>query len=214
VGAWRVRSACAAYSCAGPPVQAYFIADGSLAATRIRAGFQVQASNRAGAVWLVSYPRSTDHIATTPARVQLVSTTGQPLGPRYRLPAGYLLSRGVGNYLLLNSVRTRHPYVSELWDPRTGQVVRRVDNVIAAGPDQIARSPGCQGCQAQVLNVSTGESMTIPIHGGQLSGLAKVRQDQVAGQCVSSPREPSSHGDLRKRSLVYASTPGVRRERV
>jgi hypothetical protein len=172
VGAYRVTSACAGYQCAGPPVQAYFIADGSLTATRIGAGFQVIPSGRVGAVWLVRYPRSTDNIRTTPARVQLVSTTGQPLGPRYRLPAGYLLSRGVGNYLLLNSVRTRPrpPYVSELWDPLTGQVVRRLDNVFAAGPDQLAWSPGCRGCRAQVLNVSTGKSVTIPAS-GQLSGI-------------------------------------------
>ena len=171
VGAWLVHSACFAYTCAGPPVQAYFIADGSLTATRIGAGFQVRASGRAGAVWLVSYPRSTDNWRTTPARVQLVSTTGQPLGPRYRLPGGYLLDRGVGNYLLLNSVRTGPPYVSELWDPRTGQVVRRFDNVFAAGPDQLAWSPGCRGCRAQVLNVSTGKSLTIPTHGGQFPGV-------------------------------------------
>ena len=172
VGAWLVHSACFAYTCAGPPVQAYFIADGSLTATRIGAGFQVRASGRAGAVWLVSYPRSTDNWRTTPARVQLVSTTGQPLSPRYRLPAAYLVvGGGVGNYLLLSPVRTRPPYVSELWDPRTGQVVRRVDNVIAAGPGQIAWSPGCRGCRAQVLNVSTGKSLTIPTHGGQFPGV-------------------------------------------
>ena len=168
VGAWLVHSACFAYTCAGPPVQAYFIADGSLTATRIGAGFQVRASGRAGAVWLVSYPRSTDNWRTTPARVQLVSTTGQPLGPRYRLPAGYLLSRGVGNYLLLYSVGSGSPH--ELWDPRTRQVVRRIDNLIAAGPNQIAWSPICRNCYAQVLNLSTGKSMTIPIS-GQLSGI-------------------------------------------
>ena len=165
-GGWQIN-----LGSANPPVQGYFIADGSLTATRIGAGFLVQASDRAGAVWLVSYPRSTDNWRTTPARVQLVSTTGQPLGPRYRLPAGYLLSRGVGNYLLLNSVRTGPPYVSELWDPRTGQVVRRFDNVFAAGPDQLAWSPGCRGCRAQVLNVSTGKSLTIPTHGGQFPGV-------------------------------------------
>jgi hypothetical protein len=171
-GAWVRESACLPRTCAGPPVRAYFIADGSLTATRIGAGFHVRASDRAGAVWLVSYPRSTDNWRTTPARVQLVSTTGQPLGLRYRLPAGYLLSRGVGNYLLLRSVRARPPYVSELWDPRTGQVVRRFDNVFATGPGQIAWSPGCRGCHAQVLNVSTGKSVTIPVHGGpQLSGI-------------------------------------------
>ena len=175
-GGWSVitsrqSSPCAAYQCAGPPRQVYFIADGSLTATRIGAGFWVLASGRDGAVWLASYPRSTDNIRTTPARIQLVSTTGQPLSPRYRLPAAYLVvGGGVGNYLLLTPVRSRPPYASELWDPRTGQVVRRVDNVIAAGPGQIAWSPGCRGCRAQVLNVSTGKSMTIPIHGGQLSG--------------------------------------------
>jgi hypothetical protein len=170
-GAWVLNSACLPRTCTGPPVRAYFIADGSLTATRIGAGFHVAPSARAGAVWLVSYSRSTDNWRTTPARVQLVSTTGQPLSPRYLLPAGYLLDRGVGNYLLLNSVRARPPYVSELWDPRTGQVVRRVDNVFATGPDQIAWSPGCRGCQAQVLNVSTGKSVTIPIRGGQLYGI-------------------------------------------
>jgi hypothetical protein len=177
-GGWSVAvirntSACAGYWCAGPPVRAYFIADGSLTATRIGAGFQVQSSDRAGAVWLVSYPRSTDNIATTSASAQLVSTTGQPLSPPYRLPAGYLLDRGVGNYLLLSSFRThpRPPYVMELWDPRTGQVVRRVDNVIAVGPGQIAWNPGCRGCHAQVLNVATGKSVTLPIHGGQVYGI-------------------------------------------
>ena len=178
VAAWRINwSHCGTspltYICPGPPVRAYFIGDGSLTATRIGAGFGVIPSGRAGAVWLVSYPRSTDNVRTTPARVQLVSTTGQPLSPRYRPPAGYLLWSGVGNYLLLNPIRThpRPPYVSELWDPRTGQVVRRVDNVFATGPGQIAWSPGCRGCQAQVLNVSTGKSVTLPIHGSQRPGI-------------------------------------------
>jgi len=159
---------CGTYPCPGPPVQAYFIADGSLAVTRIGAGFQVQAADRAGAVWLVSYPRSTDNVGTTPADAQLVSTSGRPLSPRYRLPAGYWLVRGVGSYLLLHYLSRSPGY--ELWDPRTGRVVRRVDNLIAAGPNQIAWSPGCRTCQAQVLNVMTGKSVTIPVP-GQLSGI-------------------------------------------
>jgi hypothetical protein len=203
VGVYRNTSACAAYQCAGPPVQAYFIADGSLTATRIGAGFQVQSSNRDGAVWLVSYQRSTDNIRTTSARVQLVSTNGQPLSPQYRLPAGYLLDRGVGNYLLLNSIRTRPrpPYAMELWDPRTGQVVRRVDNVIAAGPGQIAWNPGCRGCQAQVLNVSTGKSVTLPIHGGQLSGIFSDDGRLLAMQPASG-NGPLSVFDTQTRALT------------
>ena len=206
-GGWSVitsrqSSPCAAYQCAGPPRQVYFIADGSLTATRIGAGFWVLASGRDGAVWLVSYPRSTDNIRTTPARIQLVSTTGQPLSPRYRLPAAYLVvGGGVGNYLLLTPVRTRPPYVSsELWDPRTGQVVRRVDNPFAAGPGQIAWSPGCRGCHAQVLNVSTGKSVAIPIHGGQLSGFFSDDGRLLAMQPVNGDG-PLSVFDTQTRAL-------------
>ena len=197
----RQSSPCAAYQCAGPPRQVYFIADGSLTATRIGAGFWVLASGRDGAVWLVSYPRSTDNIRTTPARIQLVSTTGQPLSPRYRLPAAYLVvGGGVGNYLLLTPVRSRPPYASELWDPRTGQVVRRVDNPFAAGPGQIAWSPGCRGCHAQVLNVSTGKSVAIPIHGGQLSGFFSDDGRLLAMQPVNGDG-PLSVFDTQTRAL-------------
>jgi len=205
-GGWSVitsrqSSPCAAYQCAGPPRQVYFIGDGSRTATRIGAGFWVLASGRDGAVWLVSYPRSTDNIRTTPARIQLVSTTGQPLSPRYRLPAAYLVvGGGVGNYLLLTPVRSRPPYASELWDPRTGQVVRRVDNPFAAGPGQIAWSPGCRGCHAQVLNVSTGKSVAIPIHGGQLSGFFSDDGRLLAMQPVNGDG-PLSVFDTQTRAL-------------
>jgi hypothetical protein len=157
----------------GPSYQ-YFIADGSLTATRIGAGLadaRVTASSRAGALWLSSYPAGTDNGATTSATAQLVSTAGQPLGPRYHLPAGYLIDRGVGSYLLLNQKTETGPFVSVLWDPRTGRVVRRLDNVTAAGPDQIAWSPDCRGCQMQVLNASTLQSVSTPIPDGQRGAL-------------------------------------------
>jgi len=82
-------SPCSAGQCAGQPAQFYFIADGSLAATRIGAGYArdgVAASSRPGAVWLATYPSATASLAGS-ATAQLVSTTGRPLGPRYRLPA-------------------------------------------------------------------------------------------------------------------------------
>src|SRR3974390_3357288 len=89
--------------CAGQPNQFYFIADGSRTATRIGAGYAqdgVAASSRPGAVWLAPYPSATASIAGS-AIAQLVSTTGRPLGPRYRLPADYVLGSGVGSDLLL-----------------------------------------------------------------------------------------------------------------
>jgi hypothetical protein len=122
----------------------------------------VAASSRPGAVWLATYPRATAKI-TGSATAQLVSTAGRPLGPRYQLPADYVLGSGVGSYLLLfNNLRDN---LSILWDPRTGRVVRHFGDVIAAGPEQIALSPGCQGCRVQILNVSTGRTVTTPIPG-------------------------------------------------
>jgi hypothetical protein len=153
-------------ACAGPPKEFYFIADGSLTATRIGAGYAgdgVAASSRPGAVWVATYPRATAKI-TGSATAQLVSTIGLPLGPRYQLPADYVLGSGVGSYLLLfNNLQDN---LSILWDPRTGRVLRHFGDVIAAGPEQIALSPGCQGCRVQVLNVSTGTTVTTPIPGG------------------------------------------------
>jgi hypothetical protein len=167
----------------GPSYQ-YFIADGSLTATRIGAGLadaSVAASSRAGALWLSSHPARTDNAATTSATAQLVSTAGQPLGQQYHLPAGYQIDRGIGSYLLLNQIPNispskppkteTGPFVSVLWDPRTGRAIRRLDNVTAAGPEQVAWSPDCRGCQMQILNASTLQSVSTPIPDGQLGEL-------------------------------------------
>jgi hypothetical protein len=170
-GGWAAEptamsSPCPANQCAGQPNPFYFIADGALAATRIGAGYAqdgVAASSRPGAVWLATYPSATASIAAS-ATAQLVSTTGRPLGPRYRLPAGYILGSGVGSYLLL--VNGTQENLSILWDPRTGRVLRHFDNAIAAGPEQIAWSSGCPNCRVQILNVSTGQDATTPIPGG------------------------------------------------
>ena len=128
------------------------------------------------AVWLMSYPRTITDMATASAYVQLFSTTGSALGPRYRLPAGDILDRGVGGYLLLNRLLEKNspdkpPYVSVLWDPRSNRVASRVTDVIAAGPGQIAWSPDCRGCRVRLLNVLTGTSVTTPIAAGQPGGL-------------------------------------------
>ena len=147
----------------------YFIADGSTRATRIGAALVASAAGHPGAVWLMSYPPTITDMATASAYVQLFSTTGSALGPRYRLPAGYRLDRGVGRYLLLNRVKppVKPPYVSARWDPRSNRAVGRFADVIDAGPGQIAWSPDCRGCRVRLLNVLTGTSVTTPIAGGQ-----------------------------------------------
>ena len=106
--------------CAGRPNRYYFIADSSLTVTRIGAAYSrdgVVPSNLPGAVWLAAYPRAIARL-TGSSTAQLVSTTGRPLGPRYRLPAGYLLGSGVGSYLLL--VNNEDQNLSVLWVPATG----------------------------------------------------------------------------------------------
>jgi hypothetical protein len=170
IGGWSAQPYAAAPqclpACAGPPLPNYFIADGSLVATRIGLGFAVSASDRDGAVWLATFRRSTDHIETVPARAQLVSIAGKPIGPRYSLPPGYLIERAVGRYLLLAAMSQPGTPTYQLWDPRTRRVVRGVDNIIAAGPDQIAWSQACASCSVHVLTVSTGTSATIPVAPG------------------------------------------------
>jgi len=176
-GGWSVGLLLAGWKC--PPHcwnAQYFIADGSTHATKIGVGLWISAADHPGAVWLMSYPRTITDMATASAYVQLFSTTGPALGPRYRLPAGYLLDRGVGGYLLLNRLLEKNspdkpPYVSVLWDPRSNRVAGRVTDVIAAGPGQIAWSPDCRGCRVRLLNVLTGTSVTTPIAGGQPGGL-------------------------------------------
>jgi hypothetical protein len=170
--------------CAGPPNEFYFIADGSLTATRIGAGFWVAASNRSGAVWLATYPSATAKLSGS-GYAQLVSTTGRPLGPRYRLPADYLLGSGVGSYLLLNIYQQNN--LAILWDPRTGRVLRHVGNVIATGPEQIAWSPGCRACRVQILNVTTGTTVTTPIPGRNPASLNAAFSDDGSLLAVQQP---------------------------
>ena len=167
-GGWAVSSAavtstCQTGECAGPPQEFYFAADGALRATPVGAGYQAASASRRGALWLVTYPRRSDDIVTTSASARLVSTAGVPLSPRYRLPAGYLISRGVGRYLLLSGTDG----ANVLWDPRTGRTIRHFADVIAAGPDQIVWTRGCGTCRMQVLNVTTGGSLMTPFPGSR-----------------------------------------------
>ena len=197
-------------ACAGRPQEFHFIADGSRTATRIGAGFWadgVVASSRPGAVWLATYPRATAKLAG-PGYAQLVSTTGRPLGPRYQSPAKTLLGSGVGSYLLL--VNDNQQNLSILWDPGTGRVLRHFGNVIATGPEQIAWSRGCRGCRVghvprraggpgllqpgqkvalivQILNVSTGTTVTLPIPGRNPASLNAAFSDDGRLLAVQQP---------------------------
>jgi hypothetical protein len=186
-------------ACAGPPKEFYFIADGSLTATRIGAGYAVAASSRPGAVWLGTYPRASAKF-TGSATAQLISTTGRPLGPPYHLPADWLLITGVGSYLQLNNNLNNNRTI--LWDPRAGHVLRHFDNVIAAGPEQIAWSPGCRSCRVQILNVPAGTTVTTPIPGRNPAAVAAAFSDDGRLLAAQPPGRDIEVFDTASRTLT------------
>ncbi len=91
------------------------------------------------------------------------------------MPANYLMGRGVGSYLLLDFNNVQAQF--ELWDPATGRVLSHFDNVVAAGPGQVAWTKGCQRCHLQITNVSTGKTLTTSIPGGQPANLSAALSD-------------------------------------
>ena len=157
------------------------------------------ASSRPGAVWLATYPRASAEFHGS-ATAQLISTTGRPLGPRYRLPADWLLITGVGSYLQLNNNLNNNRTI--LWDPRTGRVLRHFDNVLATGPEQIAWSRGCRGCRVQILNVSTGTTVTTPISGRNPASLGAAFSDDGRLLAVQLPGGEIQVFDTATRTLT------------
>jgi hypothetical protein len=175
--AWSpVSPECRTPDCAGPPKEFYFVADGSLKATPVGSGYAVAEASQRGELWVVTYKRPADDTATASAIAQLVSTAGLRLGSRYQLPPGYLLTRGVGPYLLLR----RHDGASVLWDSRAGRMIRQFADVIGAGPEQIAWTQGCASCRVQILNVITGYSVTSRILTDQIAAPQPVLTDDGA----------------------------------
>lgn len=191
-GGWAAWSSnnssqCPYTQCAGRPTTFYFIAYGSPTATRIGLGYAgdgVDPGTRAGTIWLITYPRTTTQL-TASSFAQLVGTAGQPLGPRYRMPANYLMGRGVGSYLLLDLNTSQIHF--ELWDPATRQVLGHFDNVVAQGPEQVVWSKGCQSCRLEITNVSTGKTVTTSIPGGEPANLRVVLSDDGKLLAVQLP---------------------------
>ena len=148
-------------TCAGPPLAVYFLADRGRSATRVGLADAV-APGAAGALWLTSYPPDAD-LRTAAGVARQVSTAGRPLGPQFRLPAGYLIERGTGRGLLLAPVPPLAGTMADrLWDPADPQAGRTLDGVIAASATQIAWLPPCVArCRMQVLNLVTGRQVSV-----------------------------------------------------
>ena len=163
-GGWAVqaspdaRPACGA--CAGPPRAVYFLADHGQSATP--AGLaEAVAPGAAGTLWLTSYPPDADP-GTATGTAREVSIAGRPLGPQFRLPAGYLIEQGTSRGLLLAPAALRTGTLADkLWDPAAPQASRSFDGVIAASATHIAWAPPCVArCHVQVLNLATGRTVS------------------------------------------------------
>jgi len=163
------------------------------------------ASSRPGAVWVATYRSATEKLSGS-WHAQLVSTTGRPLGPRYRPPRDYLLGSGVGSYLLL--VNDNQQNLSILWDPATGRVLRHFANVIATGPGQIAWSPGCYGCRVQIMTVPAGTTMTAPVPGDPTAVKAAFSDDGRL-LAVQLPGQPIEVFDTASRTLTAIPGTGL-----
>lgn len=81
-------------------------------------------------------------------------------------------------------------------------MIRRLDDVAAAGPDQIAWSPDCRRCRMQILTVSTGTTVTTPIPGGQPSGLDGTFSDDGKLLAVTLPSGAMGVYDTQSRALT------------
>jgi hypothetical protein len=144
----------------------YYFADGSLAASRVGAADFIAPATTARTLWLVSYRPGAD-TSVAAGTAQEVSITGSALGPRLRLPAGYVIDQATrAGLLLVPEVPGPGAVRYELWDPGTRRVMRSFENVIAASPAEIAWMPGCTaGCRVHVLDLPGGRAERISLPG-------------------------------------------------
>lgn len=150
--------------CAPRPMPVYYIADGSRKAKGLGAAVFVAPAATRGAVWLVSY-RAGASMPATAGTAQEFSTAGTALGPRRRLPRGYVVDQGTVAGLLLAPERAGPGAVRyQLWDPGTGRVSRSFQNVMAANPGEIAWMSACPArCTVHVANLEGGPDRIIPL---------------------------------------------------
>jgi hypothetical protein len=153
-------------NCAPRPMPVYYVADGSRKASRLGAADFVAPAATTGALWLVSY-HSGSVMPKTAATAQELSVAGAALGPRRRLPRGYVIEQGTSAGLLLVPQLVRaSPARYELWEPGTGRVSRSFPNVIAAGAGEIAWVPACTArCAVHVLDTEGGPGRVIALPG-------------------------------------------------
>jgi hypothetical protein len=153
-------------NCAPRPLPVYYISGGSREVRRLGAADFVAPAATTDALWLVSY-RARAVMPATAGTAQEISVSGAALGPRLRLPRGWVIDQGTSSGLLLVPENTQAKIVRyQLWAPGTRRVSRSFPNVIAASPGEIAWMPACAArCIVHVLNPSGEPDRAIPLAG-------------------------------------------------
>src|SRR6266852_320159 len=173
-GGWAVQPGLAAgpgcAGCGARPSPVYFLADRARSATLAGTADRVAPAADSGAVWLTSYPAGAGPFGANSGGpvgfAREVSATGDPLGPRLTLPAGFVIDEATDRGLLLVPAPPAHTAtpVYELWNPVTSRVVRRFGAVLAASASRIAWTSGCGAqCRVQVLDLATGRMTRIAL---------------------------------------------------
>ena len=170
-----VRASCG--RCAGPPRAVYFLADHAPSVTQAGLADAV-APGAAGTLWLTSYQPDADP-STAAGTAREFTISGQPLGPQFRLPAGYLIEQATDRGLLLAPVAPRPGATAYLLrDPAAQRASRTFDSVIAASATQIAWAPPCDArCRVVVLNLATGRQVTAELPQGRSVATAAFSPD-------------------------------------
>jgi hypothetical protein len=167
-GGWAVQPAAAAKpgcgGCAGPPLPVYYLADRARSVGRVGAADAVAPAATTGALWLTSYPSGADP-GTTAGMAREVSVAGMPLGPRLRLPAGYVIDRATDRGLLLAPVIQPGGLTTyKLWDLAAAKVSRTFSGVLATSAGEIAWTPRCaRRCVTHVLDLATGRDTVVAL---------------------------------------------------
>jgi hypothetical protein len=185
IGGWVVQAAppsgpmCT--SCTTPPPPVYFVPSRAGAAIPLGVATGVAPAAEPGAAWLTTSvvsisggaPGSMSGIAHE------VRAGGAMTGPGLRLPPGYVIVTGTARGLLLApALRSPGGSADELWNPVTGQVVRRFSRVIGASPAGIAWAPGCQvRCAIGVLDLASGRQRLIGLPAGSSPASAQFSPD-------------------------------------
>jgi hypothetical protein len=151
--------------------QLYLLADGARSATRLPVTADSVLGGDDTRLWLIRFLGQPDPASgqLPPQAIQQVDRTGHPHTPRYRVPAGYAAWQDVGGgsvLLIRTGQGSAGPGRNALWNPRSGQILRRYDRVLAASGTTIAwvtAACGPNPCPVHLSDLAAGTDLQVAV---------------------------------------------------